>query len=237
MTETTASREISAATETLVTGDEIAALPKRRRATLVNSLPGFKSLTLVGTASAAGDTNLSIISSAIHLGSDPPLLGMTCRPASVPRHTYENIRETGVYTFNHVHEGIYSQAHQASARYPRDVSEFGAVGLEESWLPGVEAPFVREARVKIALRLVETHEVQRNGVILLVGEVTHVLYPPEIEEADGYLDLAEAGTLSGGGLDGYYQPSRLDRLSYAKVDRPLRRFEKGIGDPGNAASA
>lgn len=225
------------APETRITGAEIASLSKRKRATLVNSLPGFKSLTLVGTVSGEGKTNLSIISSALHLGSDPPLLGMTCRPATVPRHTYENIRETGVYTFNHVHEGIYPRAHQASARYAREVSEFEAVDLEESWLPGVEAPFVREARVKMALRLVETHEVVRNGVIILVGEVTHVIYPPGIEEEDGYLDLAEAGTLAGAGLDGYYRTDRLDRLSYAKVDRPVERLEPGIGDPNHGVSS
>lgn len=206
-------------------------MPKRTRATFVNSLPGFKSLTLVGTQSAEEQPNLSIVSSVVHLGSDPPLLGMTCRPATVPRHTYENIRETGVYTFNQVHEEIFPQAHQTSARYPKETSEFAATGLTEHREDGIEAPFVAEARVRIALQLVETHEIQRNGVILLVGEVTHVFFPKEIQEEDGYLDLAVAGTLAGAGLDGYYQPERLDRLSYAKVEMPLKRLPCGVGDP------
>ena len=214
-----------------VTRDDIAAMDPRERVNFVNSLPGFKSLILVGTRNGAGLPNLSIISTAIHLGSDPPLLGMICRPAKVERHTYENIKETGTYTFNHVHESFYPQAHQTSARYPREISEFTSTGLTEFHHPEVTAPFVAEANLRIALKLVETLPVQANGVTLLVGEVIHVFYPTAIRERDGYLDLGEAGTIAGAGLDAYYRANRLDRLSYAKPDRPLTSLERGIGDP------
>ena len=46
----------------------IAALPTRQRAALINSLTGFKSPNLVGTADSQGNTNLAIMSSAVHLG-------------------------------------------------------------------------------------------------------------------------------------------------------------------------
>ena len=51
---------------------DLSAMTSRQRATLVNSLSGFKSANLVGTADAAGSTNLAIMSSAVHLGSHPP---------------------------------------------------------------------------------------------------------------------------------------------------------------------
>ncbi|HBF47730.1 MAG TPA: flavin oxidoreductase, partial [Shewanella frigidimarina] len=47
---------------------------------------------------------------------------------SVPRHTFENIMQTGLYTINHVNQSIYEQAHQTSARYDKDESEFEATG-------------------------------------------------------------------------------------------------------------
>ena len=37
---------------------EIEALPQRHRAALINSLPGYKPVVLVGTADSKGHTNL-----------------------------------------------------------------------------------------------------------------------------------------------------------------------------------
>ena len=132
-----------------VTREAIDAMEKRQRVRFVNSLPGFKSLALVGTRSGDGQSNLAMVSTVLHLGSDPPLLGMVSRPAEVPRHTLENIMETGVYTLNHVTESFFEKAHQTSARYPREVSEFEAVGLTESWREGIEALKKAKCRTRL----------------------------------------------------------------------------------------
>ena len=50
---------------------DIKAMDPRRRAAFINSLSGFKSANLVGTVNAKGQTNLAIMSSAVHLGSSP----------------------------------------------------------------------------------------------------------------------------------------------------------------------
>ena len=102
-------------------------MPRRKRGRLVNSLSGFKSANLIGTSNGDGAHNLSIVSSAVHLGSDPALIGVVFRPPSDPQHgshTYWNIRETGVFTMNHVGQDWYKRGHQASARYPEGTSEF-----------------------------------------------------------------------------------------------------------------
>ena len=52
---------------------DIKAMDPRRRAAFMNSVSGFKSANLVGTVNAKGQTNLAIMSSAVHLGSSPPL--------------------------------------------------------------------------------------------------------------------------------------------------------------------
>ncbi|TAE44770.1 MAG: flavin oxidoreductase, partial [Bacteroidetes bacterium] len=113
----------------LISGDEIAAMEREFRRNFVNGLSGFKSLNLAGTVSATGQTNLAIMNSAMHVGADPPLMGLLIRPAVTPRHTLQNLLETGFFTLNHVTEALYVQAHQTSARYPAEVSEFEAVGL------------------------------------------------------------------------------------------------------------
>jgi len=65
--------------------DEIDNLEQRERVLFINSLSGFKSANLVGTANTQKQSNLAIVSSVVHLGANPPLLSMVMRPRSVPR--------------------------------------------------------------------------------------------------------------------------------------------------------
>ena len=82
---------------------DIDALEKLYRINLINSCSGFKSANLIGSISKKGEENVAVFSSVTHIGSHPPLLGFFCRPTTVTRHTYENIKETGVFTLNHIH--------------------------------------------------------------------------------------------------------------------------------------
>ncbi|MEQ8517172.1 MAG: flavin reductase, partial [Chromatocurvus sp.] len=147
--------------------DSIAGLDKRYRAALINAVTGFKPANLVGTADAGGHGNLAIMSSVVHLGSRPPLLGLVIRPDPVDRHTLDNILETGCYTINHVGSNFIEAAHQTAARYPREVSEFEATGLTPHWRDGFAAPFVGEAAVRMGLRLREHQLLQINGTHLV----------------------------------------------------------------------
>lgn len=125
-------------------------LDHRYRVNLINSLSGFKSPHLVGTVSEDGVSNLAIFSNIFHLGADPSLMGMIVRPDSVARHTLSNLKQVGFYTFNQVTESIYQKAHQTAARY--SVSEFAEVGLTESYVDGLTAPFVAESPLKVGLK-------------------------------------------------------------------------------------
>lgn len=199
---------------------DLDAMPQRVRASLVNSLSGFKSAMLVGTCDLHRATNLSIVSSVVHLGSDPPLLAFVVRPPLVPRHTYDNILATGVYTFNHVHVGIVEQAHQSSARYPREVSEFDAVGLLAGWREGFAAPVVVDAVLTIGMELVRDVAIEENGTRLIIGQVAWIDLPGDALHDDGYIDIERAGTVAISGLDSYHRTQRLVRLPYAKPNTP-----------------
>lgn len=192
----------------------------------MNSLSGFKSVNLVGTKSLTGQTNLAVFSQIFHIGATPPLMGVVVRPHTVERHTLENILTTQSYTFNHIHESFYKQAHQTSARYPKETSEFEAVGLTEKYSddPAITAPYVAESWVQIGLELAERHDLSINGTILLIGEVREVHVVPDIIEPDGYLDLEAAGSVTCTSLDTYHKTERLARLSYAKPDRELEEI-------------
>ena len=119
--------------ETYLSFDDLMALEKQKRANLVNSTGGFKSVCLIGTTDNMGNRNLAPFNSIVHIGASPPLIAFIMRPDSVERHTLSNIIDTGYYTINHLNERIYRQAHQTSARYPKEISEFDAVGLTSDY--------------------------------------------------------------------------------------------------------
>ncbi|MFT7548798.1 MAG: flavin reductase (DIM6/NTAB) family NADH-FMN oxidoreductase RutF [Candidatus Azotimanducaceae bacterium] len=204
-----------------LTKNNITALENHERALFINSLSGFKSANLVGTADATQRSNLAIISSVVHLGANPPLLGMVIRPHTVPRGTLENILDIGVYTLNHVHEDIYQQAHQTSARYPEDVSEFDEVGFTEQWEDGFNAPFVEESRIKMGMEFREKHTLDINGTEFVIGEIVSIEMPDEFVGEDGFVSLEKAGTVAVSSLDTYHSTKTLASLSYAKPENKI----------------
>lgn len=204
--------------------DAIKALPQRQRALFINSLSGFKSANLVGTVSSSGHTNLAIVSSVFHLGADPALMGMIFRPHSVSRDSLENILNTGVFTLNGVGEEFFRLAHQTSARYPSDISEFEAVGLTGYFNDSHGAPYVAESPLQIGLKYVEHQTLEVNGTVMLVGEVMEVSARVDSLNDDGYLDVEALGLVAVSSLDSYHTTSRLARMAYAKPDLPAREL-------------
>lgn len=199
-----------------ITYEALQAMEQRKRAQLINSIGGFKSVCLIGTASAAGNTNLAIFSSIVHIGANPPLICFIMRPDSVERHTLSNIIETGLYTINHINEDIYRQAHQTSARYPVHISEFTATGLCEEFKEAWAAPFVKESKIQLAVAFRERIDLSINNTIMIIGKIKKIFFPANCIQEDGYVDIEKAGTVSCSGLDSYHTTRRLQRLEYAK---------------------
>ena len=201
---------------------EIEALPQRQRAALINSIPGYKPVVLVGTTSADGQTNLSVINSCFHIGAAPALLGMILRPApeGTERHTLDNILETGWYTLNGMTPGMTQRGHHTSARFTREQSEFEACGLDTFWQSPVEAPFVAESPLKVGLKLAEHHPLEINGTQLLIGSVETLEFDKAAHREDGTLDLHALDLVAAVGLDAYHSVDSGQRYSYAKPDHP-----------------
>lgn len=197
---------------------EIANMETRQRAAFMNSLTGFKSASLIGSIDKSQNLNLSIFSSVTHLGSNPPLIGFISRPNVTERHTLDNIIETKFYTINHINKHIYKQAHQTSARYPKKISEFDATGLTPQFIAGMKAPYVEESIIKYGLEYMESHELNINKTVLVIGRVIDVILPENCLLNDGTIDIEQAETIAISGLDGYHTTNRMARLTYAKTD-------------------
>ncbi len=203
---------------------EIAKLPSRYRARLINTISGFKSANLIGTQSAEGIENLAIFNSVIHVGASPPYLGFLLRPTTVERHTYENLKSTKYYTFNQVHAGIHHNAHMTSGKFERGNSEFDSCGLSPEYIGDFPAPFVAESHIKIGLQLVEEHTMACNGTIFVVGKVELLELPPGLVEDDGHVALDTIDTVAISGLESYYTTKRLGRYGYYKPGEELKKL-------------
>ena len=210
--------------ETLVkhiTHEQILNMEKQERVHFANSLGGFKSIGLIGTQNIKSQSNLAIVDSILHIGSNPPLFGMVFRPGAVARHTLENILETGFYTINHITEKIHKQAHQTSARYDRDCSEFDETGLTTEFKNNFFAPFVKESNIQLAMEFKEKITLSINNTVLLIGEVKDVYFPENCLQKDGFLDIEKAESITCSGLDSYHKTKQISRLSYAKPDKTI----------------
>lgn len=203
---------------------ELHCMEKRKRALFVNSLSGFKSANLVGTVDSKGINNLAIVSSVFHLGADPALMGMIFRPNTVTRDTLENILETQYFTLNGVSANIIKPAHQTSARYLPEQSEFEEVGLTPVFTDSHSAPYVKESPLHIGLKYVEHQTLQVNGTVMVIGEIVEVITEDNALHDDGYLNVEALGLVAVSSLDSYHQTQQIARLSYAKPDKPIQEL-------------
>jgi flavin reductase (DIM6/NTAB) family NADH-FMN oxidoreductase RutF len=201
-------------------------MDKQNAVHLINSLGGFKSAALAGTSDVQGNTNLSIFSSFFHIGANPLLIGVIFRPSPPERDTMRNIIDTGFYTINHINEQIYKQAHQTSARYSREISEFDAAGLGAEYKNNFPAPFVLESNVQLGIKFKEKTAISINNTTMIIGEIVQIFIPEDCLSEDGFVNLEKAGTLTCSGLDSYHKTLQLERLSYAKPDKEITSLLK-----------
>jgi len=195
---------------------DIDELSKIYKLNLINSATGYKSAQLVGTISPEGNENVAVFSSIVHLGSKPALIGMILRPTTVPRHTYSNMKSTGVFTLNSIHETQIEEAHHTSASYPESISEFDMTQLEVQKRENFFAPFVKNSPIQIACKYVNEYPILENGTIMIIGSIEDLYINESMLLEDGWVQLDLGGVVTINGLDGYASTKLLERFPYAR---------------------
>ena len=189
-----------------------------KRLNLINSITGVKPANLIGTISKDGHTNLAIFSSVIHLGSNPALIGFITRPhKKVRRDTLNNILETNYYTINHVHQNFIEQSHKTSGKYKKDVSEFDMCNLTEDYLFDFPAPFLKESKVKMGLKLQNIVNITDNQTKLILGLIEHIFIDDIALEDNGDINLQIINDVGIGGLNNYYKLEKIAHYPYFRV--------------------
>ena len=191
-------------------------LDKIFRINLINSCSGFKSANLLGSVSIDGVPNVAVFSSVTHLGSSPPTLGFILRPTTVPRDTYKNMKEFGVFTINHIWEDVIEDAHHTSAKYPEGISEFDMTDLEAEFKGKFNAPFVKNAPVQMSMKFIEEIFVPSNNVMLIVAQIQELYVKDELLQEDGLINLSKGNIATINGLDTYAIPKFKKQLAYQR---------------------
>ena len=139
----------------------------------------------------------------------------------MPRHTYTNLKETGYFTINHIHRNHIRQAHQTSAKYKEEDSEFEYCGFTPEYSEIIKAPYVKEMDIKIGLKYREEYLIKANDTRLIIGAIEQVIVPAGVINSDHSIDLVAAQSVTISGLETYLIPEKLAKFSYARPDRKL----------------
>lgn len=196
--------------------DDINSLHHLYKINLINSCSGYKSANLIGTKSSQGIENVAVFSSVTHIGSSPAMFGFFMRPTTVMRHTYENIKDTGFFTVNHIHKSIIQDAHHTSAKYDTSISEFDMTNLISEYKADFQAPFVKDAPIQLAMQFVEEYHIKANDTILVIGKIFGLYIKDDLIEKDGFVNLSKAEVAAINGLDGYTVAEKNMRLGYQR---------------------
>ncbi len=177
----------------------------------------MRSPVLVGTRSLAGQDNLAVFNSMTHIGARPPLVALVFRPLTVERHTYDNLRASGLYTINHIQQRFLAAAHATSAKLARGVSEFAASGLTPV-LSESGVPYVAEAQVSMQLRFVEEHFVAANDSVIVIGQVEELRLAEGIAFSADRLDWSKLDAAVVSGLYHYYRVVPTQQMEYVDAE-------------------
>jgi hypothetical protein len=91
---------------------------------------------------------------------------------------------------------------------------------------------VEQSLIKFGLELQEVIEIKSNETKLVVGKITDIHLPSNCVHENGFVDLQNAGSMSIGGLDAYYNLDLQARLSYAEtseIPKPIDFNNNGRG--------
>ena len=195
---------------------DINKMSKIFRLNLINSITGYKSANLIGTKTDDKIKNVAIFSSVTHLGSDPPLIGFITRPENGNRNTYNNILKNKIFTINHIVKNQIISAHQSSAKYPKNVSEFDKTDLKVEFKNNFDAPFVKDSPVQIGCSFVNKYFIKENKTTLMIGQVEMLFINKKLLVEDGFVQLDREDVITVNGLDGYALPKLIKRIPYAR---------------------
>lgn len=163
-------------------------ISKKERYKLLSASILPRPIAFVSTKSKEGISNLAPFSFFTGVTSDPPTLCFAPNRNSdgTKKDTLINIEETGQFAVHVVSAEVMEAMSQSAANFPPEVDEFKEVGLTEAPSVTIDVPRIKEAKICMECKLLQTVSVADNG-FLVIGEVLHFYFADDVYK-DGYID-------------------------------------------------
>jgi len=165
---------------------------------LITSLVVPRPIAWVSTRGVDGVANLAPHSYFMVVASNPLHLAFS---STGVKDTLTNIRETGEFVINLVTASHAQAMNASSVTAPRDVDEFGLVGIASAPSMVLSPPRVADTPAAFECRLV--HEQSFGDAHLVVGAVCHISLDQAILTDDGIADVQRLDPLCRLGGTGY----------------------------------
>ncbi|HVS98065.1 MAG TPA: flavin reductase family protein [Puia sp.] len=187
-------------------------------------------ICFASTINAAGQVNLSPFSFFNLFSTTPPIVifspNRRVRDKTL-KHTWNNVLEVAEVVINIVDYAMVQQMSLASCEYPREVNEFVKAGFTEQPATLVRPPMVKESKIRIECRVIETKVLGDQGGSgnLIICEALRMHIDPAIlDERSALIDQRKLQLVARLGGDWY---CRTDEDSLFQVEKP--NVKLGIG--------
>ena len=203
--------------------------PVERQAYL-NASIAPRPICFASTIDATGQVNLSPFSFFNLFSTTPPILIFSpCRRVrdNTTKHSWENVLQVPEVVINIVDYDMVQQISLASCEYPKEVNEFIKAGFTEEPATLVRPPMVKESKVRIECRVLETKVLGSTAGSgnLVICEALRMHIDPAILDATGKnIDEQRFRLVARLGGDWY---CRTDPHNLFQVEKPNTRL--GIG--------
>ena len=203
--------------------------PVERQAYL-NASIAPRPICFASTIDVTGQVNLSPFSFFNLFSTTPPILIFSpCRRVrdNTTKHSWENVLQVPEVVINIVDYDMVQQISLASCEYPKEVNEFIKAGFTEEPATLVRPPMVKESKVRIECRVLETKVLGSTAGSgnLVICEALRMHIDPAILDATGKnIDEQRFRLVARLGGDWY---CRTDPHNLFQVEKPNTRL--GIG--------
>jgi flavin reductase (DIM6/NTAB) family NADH-FMN oxidoreductase RutF len=208
---------------------DLAALSAVDRQQYLQASVAPRPICFASTIDATGRPNLSPFSFFNLFSTTPPVLIFSPSRRvrdNTTKHTWQNVLEVPEVVINIVDHSMVQQISLASCDFPKETNEFVKAGFSEEPATLVRPPMVKESKVKIECRVIDTRPLGDQGGSgnLVICEALRMHIDPAILDERNHIDQCRFHLVARLGGDWY---CRADTQNLFQVEKPNIRL--GIG--------
>jgi flavin reductase (DIM6/NTAB) family NADH-FMN oxidoreductase RutF len=201
---------------------DLAALSAVDRQQYLQASIAPRPICFASTIDATGRPNLSPFSFFNLFSTTPPILIFSPSRRvrdNTTKHSWQNVQEVPEVVINIVDHSMVQQASLASCDFPKETNEFVKSGFTEEPATLVRPPMVKESKIKIECRVIDTRPLGDQGGSgnLVICEALRMHIDPAILDEKHHIDQSRLHLVARLGGDWY---CRTDSQNLFQVEKP-----------------